>query len=281
MFVQIIAKMDEAGTHKDSPYMTMGGYMARLGQWNRFDHKWKKGLRKAKLDYFHVQEHSGHPFALKAVKIADDNLMLGFIVRLDHADYKKYYREGGWGGKAQPDSMYGLCFRYCLSLVLQASLAEFSHKGLTINFIVEENKEYDGAPAAIVEQLKRKRITGVSEFLGYAVPGEKTKTPGLQAADGVTSGAWHLEQRGLPVLTPPIAPSQSIAKWDPKATGWKVPILRCHIDAKELATFKEDYFAHIDYRKKWGEKRTAEVLAQKQMADVPSVPDDFSGGQSS
>ena len=43
---------------------------------------------------------------------------------MSEADYKQFYREGDWGGKAQPDSMYGLAFRYCLSLVLQQVLIE-------------------------------------------------------------------------------------------------------------------------------------------------------------
>jgi hypothetical protein len=279
VFVQLITKLDESGTHSDATYMTMGGYGARLGQWNRFDHRWKKALRKARLPYFHVAEHGGHPFALKAVKIADHELMFGFVVRLDKADYAKHYREGGWGGKTQPDSMYGLCFRYCLSAALRIALAEMPRDGLVLNFITESGHANEGAAAEIVSTLKRKHISGVSEYLGKAATDEKENCPGLQAADGVTTGAWHLEKRGIPLLGPPQEPS--LANWDSKQHGWKVPILRCHIDAKELASFKEDYFAHVDYRRKWGEQRTAEVLAKKQTEKGSSETPDSSGGQSS
>jgi hypothetical protein len=262
IFVQLITKLDEAGTHGDADYMTMGGYAARLGQWNRFDHKWRKALRKAGLGYFHVAEHGDDPFALKAVRIADDSLMVGFVVRLDKADYKKYYRDGDWG-KSQPDSMYGLCFRFCLSYVLQVALAEMPHDGLALNFITESGHENEGAPAEIVSQLRRKRISGVSEFLGKATTDEKEKSPGLQAADGLASGSWHIEKAGMPLLGPVMQPSKSLANWNPAQTGWKVPISRCHIDAKQLSSFKEDYFAHIEYRKNWGRQRTAEILASK------------------
>jgi len=139
IFVQIITKIDESGTH-DTPYMVMGGYAARLGEWNRFDHKWKKALRKAGLGYFHSKEHGDHPFALKGVKIADENLMFGFVVRLDKADYQKFYREGGWGGKAQPDSMYGLCFRYCLSCVLKWATAEMQRPDLLGSRLIKSTK---------------------------------------------------------------------------------------------------------------------------------------------
>jgi hypothetical protein len=253
VFVQLIAKIDEAGTHGPSSYMTMAGYPARLGAWNRFDLKWRKALAKSGLWYFHVKEFGDHPFALRAPEIADDNLMFGFVVRLDRADYQKYYREGGgWGGKAQPDSMYGLCFRYCLSLVLEIALAEMPHDTLEVNFVVEDGHQNSGAPTEIVRQLKKKRIPGISEFLGAAVPADKKKHPGLQAADGLASGAWHLEALGMPQLGPLQKPS--LSRWS-RTNEMKSPIFRCHIDGGELAKFKEGYFAHIAHRRQFGQRK--------------------------
>jgi hypothetical protein len=102
--------------------------------------------------------------------------MFGFAVRLDKADYYAAYRNGGWGGKVQPDSMYGLCFRYCLSLVLRVALQELPCDGLTLNFLVEDGHENSGAPTEIVRQLKKKKISGMSEFLGAAAPDCKPPT---------------------------------------------------------------------------------------------------------
>ncbi len=260
IFVQVIAKIDEAGTHDGSPFMILGGYMAKLHQWNRFDHRWKKALRKARLPYFHVKEHGWHPFALKAVRIADENLMLGFVVRLAKSDYDHHYRhDNGWGGKVQPDSMYGLCFRYCLSVVLRAALAETDDQKLTLNFVVGDGHPNCGAAAEIIRTLKKKNIIGVSEYLGNAVAEDAEKTPGLQAADGVTSGAWQLESQGLstPNLSPLIDPAHSLKLWEPARTGWKVPVLRCELDARELQGFKGDYFAHFEHRRQWGQRKTS------------------------
>jgi hypothetical protein len=277
VFVQMIAKLDEAGTHGHSSYMTMGGYAATLRQWRRFDHRWVKSLRKAGLPYFHVKEHGDHPFALKAVKIADENLTIGFVVRLDKNDYQQFYRnDSNWGGKNQPDSMYGLCFRYCLSLVLQVALAELPHQGLVVNFVVEDGHQNSGAPTEIVRQLRKKNISGVSEYLGNAVPGDKEKIPGLQAADGVTSGAWHMEKHGTPVLGPPQPPALQLPRWravDPGARHeWNIPILRCHIDGPELTTFKGGYFAHLEKRRQWGRDRSPNY--------VPPVSPVCSSGES-
>lgn len=82
VFVQLSSKIDESGRCGSSPYMIMAGYTARLHQWNRFDLKWRKRLRKAGLEYFHAKEHWKHPFTAKAVKISGDNLLFGFVAKL-------------------------------------------------------------------------------------------------------------------------------------------------------------------------------------------------------
>jgi hypothetical protein len=267
VFVELIAKIDEAGTHGGADYMMLGGYAGRLAQWQRFDHRWKKGLRKTGLTYFHVAEHLGHPFGERAVWIADRSLMFGFVVRLDKADYQRFYRQGGgWGGKAQPDSMYGLCFRFCLSCVLDLALQELNHEDLTISFVVEDGHPNCGAAPEIVSQLKKKRIAGVSEYLGAAVIGEKTKVPGLQAADCLISSAWKIEQPERLALRPVLGPKMrpSLKEWDGGTGGqFKCPILRCHLDEEHLATFKEGYIEHVAHRVAHGEERARQIAARK------------------
>ena len=251
VFVQIISKIDESGTHGRSPHMTMAGYTARVNQWNRFDLKWRKGLRKAGLEYFHAKEHVNHPFAVKAVKIADDHLLFGFTVKLAEADYKKFYRQDPqWGGKVQPDSMYGLCFRYCLSFVLQQILLEIPSKDFVLNFIVEDGHPNAGAPTEIVRLLKKKQISGVSEYLGTAIPGEKTKIPGLQAADGLAYGSWHMEHETGDFASVP--PNAQLRDKSPQ----KAPLFRCDIDERELRIFKNGYFAHVDFRRQFGRRKS-------------------------
>jgi hypothetical protein len=154
--VHLITKIDESGTHGASPYMIMAGYTARLDQWNRFDIRWRKGLRKADLNYFHAKEHWKHPFTSKVIRLSDSNLLFGFVARMSESDYKKFYREGDWGGKAQPDSMCGLCFRYCLSLVLQQALIEFSSSS--------DTKFLNVPPDAPAKALRSHSLTRVPIF---------------------------------------------------------------------------------------------------------------------
>jgi hypothetical protein len=148
--------------------------------------------------------------------------------------------------------MYGLCFRYCLSFVLQQALIELPHNGLVLNFIVEEGHPNEGAPATIVSQLKRKRIREVSEFLGAAVPGEKKRVPGLQAADALATGAWRGEARDPQFTDIPQDASVSELR---RIADEKIPIFRCHADERELGQFKDGYFAHIEHRREFGRKK--------------------------
>ena len=251
--MQFISKIDESGTHGKSAHMIMAGYTARINQWNRFDLKWRKSLKKHGLEYFHAKEHWQLPFAAKAVKIADDNLLFGFVVKLREDDYKKFYRAGPWGGKAQPDSMYGLCFRYCLSFVLQQTLLEAPNRDLGLSFVVEEGHQNQVAPADIVFQLKRKKISGVSEFLGSATTGEKKKSPGLQAADGLAFGAWHLEHGDVPLGV--VAPNVPVSDLKGESR-LKAPIFHCDIDERELRIFQDGYFAHVDFRRQFGRNKS-------------------------
>ena len=269
--MQLISKIDEADTHRGSQLMTMAGYTARIGQWNRFDHKWKKGLKKAGLDYFHVQEMPNHPFGLKGAKIADDNLMFGFVVRLDRRDYEEVYLAGSWGGKAQPDSMYGLCFRYCLSAVLEIGRNEYPND-LKLNFIVESGHNNEGAPNEIVQRLKRQKISGASEFLGTVTPMDKMECYGLQAADGLATGAaWKEKQETPEGYLIDVSGAKKLSDLYGKSL-MKAPVFRCHIDRDEIGKFRDDTLTFIDLRKKFGQQRNAEIQARKQASAEASQP---------
>jgi hypothetical protein len=260
--VLLISKIDEARTHKGSDLMTMAGYTARIGQWDRFDRRWRKGLHKAGLEYFHAQEMPSHPFGLKGAKIADDNLMFGFVIRLDRRDYEEVYRAGSWGGKAQPDSMYGLCFRYCLGAVLEFGKHEYPDD-LTLNFIIESGHQNEGAPNEIVNRLKRQKISGVSECLGTVTPVNKTECYGLQAADGLATGAAWVEAGEVPPV--PLVDISGAGRLSALygQSHQKAPLFRCHIDRDEIAKFRDAYFTLIDLRRKFGQQRNAEIAARK------------------
>jgi hypothetical protein len=259
-FMLLTMKLDEANSHDEAEVMVMGGWIARLGQWNRFDHKWKKALRKHGLEYFHAQEMPRHPFGLKAAKVSDDHLMAGFVIRLDRKDYE-VYRAGPWGGKAQPDSMYGLGFRYLLSAGLEVGLHEYPD--LKLNFIVESGHPNGGAANEIVERIKRQKIGGVSEHLGSVTMMGKKESYGLQAADGLATGAaWTEKPSGSTIPLTDISGAGRLLDVYPKSP-LKAPIFRCHIDREQAAKYRDDMFEFHRLRQQFGERRNAEIEARK------------------
>ena len=256
--MQLIAKLDESSTHDESPMMTMAGYMGRIGQWTRFDRKWGKALRKAGLDYYHTHEMASHPFAEKGVGIADSNLMCGFVVRLDRKDYQEVYRRAHWGGKVQPDSMYGLCFRYCLGMALEIGRHEYP-ANLRLDFIIEAGNQHEGAAREIVQRIKRERRFGAGKYLGTAGPARKKDCYGLQAADALATGAAWYEATPLPeggVVN--VDGASRLSDLRGKSL-MKAPIFRMHLDGQVLEQFRDDQFALVAAKKKWGDQRRREI----------------------
>ena len=120
-------------------------------------------------------------------------------------------------------------------------------KDFILDFVIEEGHSNEGAPAEIVSLLKRKKIPEVSEFLGTVLLGEKKKVPGLQAADGLAFGAWHMESTKNYSLVD-VAPDATVKALRAK-TIMRIPTFRCHIDERELKIFKRGYFTHINLRR--------------------------------
>jgi hypothetical protein len=148
--------------------------------------------------------------------------------------------------------MWGLCFRYCLSFVLQQAFAEMAREGLTLNFVVEDGHQNSGAAAEIVRQIKKKNISGISEFLGAAITGDKKRVMGLQAPDGLATGAWHVESSPETVEANLVDVPQRVPLVISRPyQQLRAPIFRCHVDSEELAKFKEGYFADIKFRKEF------------------------------
>jgi hypothetical protein len=122
---------------------------------------------------------------------------------------------------------------------------------------MEDGHANSGAPAEIVRQLKRKNIPDMSEFLGAASLGEKTRVPGLQAADGLAFGAWHAEQGRLgPRDFVTVAPDVSVAKLKGRSR-MKTPLFRCDIDDRELRILKSGFFSHVDFGWELAKRRKA------------------------
>lgn len=262
VFVQLISKIDESHSHNQAPFITMAGFTGRLGQWQRFDRKWRKALRKAGLEYYHAQQMPLHPFAIKAVQIPDRELLFGFVVRLNRRDFNEVYKYGPWGGKAQPDSVYGLCFRFCLAMILEVSIREYQHPRL--DFIIESGHQNEGAPSEILRRLRSLDLEGVSEFLGTVTPMGKRESYGLQAADALATGAAWQEDPAGSTRAPMVNVSDASRLSDLYGRSLtKIPIFRLQPSREQIAAFRDSQFKRIELQREFGHRRNAEIEARK------------------
>jgi hypothetical protein len=250
--VIITVYIDESGTH-DSSVTIMAGWVGRLGQWAAFDPRWKKLLKCNDLTYFHSKKmrHSQgefkgwslprrRAFMGDASKIALRNLEFGFAIPLREDDYLQYYIADNRPNKLPLDSRYGLCFRYCLSLIpLLAKSAFDGRDDLEIHFVLESGHKNAGGAEQIFNVVKKSpepQIQEIVRMLKTITFRAKSEFPGLQMADVNAYGAYQHETR-LPLQTIQLSPKTCMK--DAKRIQ-RVPIFNLRLGENELKRFRQN-----------------------------------------
>jgi hypothetical protein len=276
LFVIVTVYIDESGTHDESPVLIMAGWVGRLGQWSTFDPKWGKLLKKNSLTYFHSKEmrHSEgefrgwdsfrkYEFTQRAADVALKNLEFGFTVTLSKGAYRALYINDHRPKKIPLDTQYGLCFRYCLSVIPGMAKDAFGDRELDINFMLESGHKNAGDAERIFNLVKKKGASHPEEkeivkMLGVIAFGDKVKFPGLQIADVNAYSAFQHETVS-PLETITLKPETSMA--DAKKIQ-KVPIFRLEVGETELSMFKKFILDEIQERQDY-----QLVLAARRRAD--------------
>jgi hypothetical protein len=249
VFVIVTAYGDESGTHDGpdgSPIMMLAGYVATLGQWNRFDVGWRRAIARAGLPgYFHATEHwdteAGAKFAPCARKLEKKRIRFGYVFELDKASYEQHYIAGNRPLKPQLDTRYSVCFRFLLSLLLTKLPSLFMREDLTLNIVLEKGAKGSTDSLRIVEQLRKQPETrDAAKILGRVTFGQKTKFPGLQISDALSFGSLKIAPTN-PGMTD-LQQDAPLSAWE-KAVQWKPPIYHCRLDETLLGAFKNDILA--------------------------------------
>jgi hypothetical protein len=163
--VIVTVYIDESGTH-GSGVTILGGWVGRLGQWATFDPKWVKLLKRNGLTYFHSKKMRAtkdefkdwtreHKFAFtqQAASLALKNLEFGFTISVSDEAYEDHYVAGYRPREIPLDSPYGLCFRYCLSLIPGFAKDAFGDRDLDINFVLEAGHKNAGDALRIFNKV--------------------------------------------------------------------------------------------------------------------------------
>jgi hypothetical protein len=190
LWMIVTSYFDMSGPDRRIPLMVYGGFVAKLGQWNRFDAKWRKMLKRAGLTYFRAKEmrHGEGEFrgwgddqkeklVGKMEKIAQGNSLFGFTVRLDDADFRNYYIPKVKPKKVNFDSRYGVCFRSAISFLPYMVKDALGRSDFTLNVVVEEGDKNVGASYEIFKELRKEQNWEYAGNLGEVTIGSKKSFP--------------------------------------------------------------------------------------------------------
>lgn len=263
LFVIVTVYIDESGTH-GSGVTILGGWVGSLGQWAAFDRRWVKHLRRNGLTYFHsrkMRQTKGQfegwsrakksAFMQTAADLGLKNLEFGFTIALPDAAYRDFYIAGYRPREIPLDSAYGLCFRYCLSLIPGFAKDAFKGRELDINFVLESGHKNAGDAERIFNRVKEQGLTNPAEveivkMLNVISFADKARFPGLQVADVNAYSAYQHESGARPLEVTTLAPETCMA--DAKKLQ-KVPIFRLELHEDELKLFKKFILDEIEERK--------------------------------
>jgi Protein of unknown function (DUF3800) len=193
--------IDESGTH-DCPYLIMGGVVARNGQWQEHDKRFRSLLKRNSLTYFHAKEmrHNENEFhgwsdfsKIKLTnqinRIQQKTTLFRFVTHMNKAEYEREYKAPSGLTRIQHDTQYGMCFRTSLSFVVEMLERTLETQEFEVNFILEESS-YFGDAYRIHQQIK-KYVPEVAKHLSTCIPVEKKRNYGVQSADAVSYAAYQ------------------------------------------------------------------------------------------
>jgi len=259
--VIIKAFVDEGGTHSASEYMMLAGYVGTLGKWNLLDDLWRKRLKRESLLYFHAVEHSRkrryQSLCWDLLKMCGKHLLFGFNIRLDKKSYDDFYIANLRPQQTQLDTMYGVCYRYMVSLLINDLPTLMRRSDFQIDIVLEGGAAGSKDALRIHQQIK-KTFPELAAMLGSVSFGDKKRLPGLQAADSLAHPALAEEKRpGLDLRSFPATGSLVEAR---RATSSTVipPVFRVHLDATVLASLKQTILERSELQRRYAEALAAE-----------------------
>ncbi len=256
--------IDESGTHDDSPYMIMGGVVARNGQWQDHDKRFCRLLKKNLLTYFHAYEmrHNENEYKnwsdyskLKLVldinKIQQKTTLFRFATVLNKGDYEREYKSPTGLTRIQHDTEYGICFRVSLSLAVEMLERTFETPDFVVNFLIEDSHHF-GDAHRIFKQIQ-KHVPDVAKHLGNCVPVGKKDNYGVQSADAISYAAYKHEALG---------DQSDLINYEPDwylkdakaAIRERSPVLRAEARPDILRDLKEGKITLQNYWKEQGDK---------------------------
>ncbi len=187
----LIAYFDESGS-KDTPVLTMAGYLSDERRWRRFEREWFKSLKEYGAKYLHMREYTqsrgefdGWPewkrkaFLKKLIWVIKSMVLFRVGAVVPCADYLETV--GAEDPKDTRRSPFWLCFLSCLSAVL--AYCKKHHINDEVALVFDENSESREHALGFYSAIKEMpEIENRGQLSSLSFADDKKITP-LQAAD--------------------------------------------------------------------------------------------------
>ena len=187
----LIAYFDESGS-KDTPLVTMAGYLSDDRRWKRFERQWAKVLKEHGARYLHMKEYAHFRGEFKGWPDYKRKALMGDLIWVIKSNVQfrvgvvvpcEVYKStlGAIDSKDTRLSPFWLCFQTCLSAV--AAYCREQEITDDIALVFDENNESSEHAKGYYSAFKRSpRVPNGKQFVSLLLADDKIKTP-LQAAD--------------------------------------------------------------------------------------------------
>lgn len=198
LYMALTAYFDESGTHGEkSPAVVLGGFIASEANWVAYENDLTSLLNRFGVEVFHARKFRKRQgefrgwsdqqfveFAVAFFDLFDKHLGRGIAVAIPTADYKELYRAEKFPAKGRQDSIYGLCFRFCLlALINFAKDAEYDWP---VTIVLESGHPNAGDAVRIFDEIKSKVLKPeCRSVLGAVAFDSKEACPQLASADAM------------------------------------------------------------------------------------------------
>jgi hypothetical protein len=185
----------------------MGGAMANVDQWKRFETKFGKVKRKHHFRVFHTKKFKRRTGDFRGwtpgdcLRLIDDlrpiterGFTASVAMTLDSKTYLEDYRAGEKPNKLQLDSQYGLCFRECLLHMMRETYKR-RHKNRSprLHVVVESGHKNCGDAERIFFEIKHYFAGSDADMLETFTSADKDTSNPLMMADFIAHTSYVRE----------------------------------------------------------------------------------------
>jgi hypothetical protein len=205
LFVLFTAYFDESDTHGPAPTVILSAHVGHGYQWRQFERKLRRLQAEHGFSIFHAKDFKARRGEFEQwpddkceslisglVQIIRETLTGGLTTFLEHDRYINEYRAPPIPRKMNLDSQLGVCFRGCLSHLLD--LLEKRNYRDRLNIVMESGHRNVRDCERIFKDLKGYfRLGGKPDLFGEFTIESKEACPPLMVADLL--GATHSMMR--------------------------------------------------------------------------------------